>query len=58
VPYPKGNPTQYWFSSRSLPLFTMLADVWYVVNEQQERIKVVPTDDYLRSISNILLVWL
>jgi len=29
TPYPKHNPTQYWFSTRSLPLFTVLRSLWY-----------------------------
>lgn len=46
--HPKGNPTQFWFSTRCKPLFTKLADVWYIVDSKGSRIKVMPSDDFLK----------
>jgi LAGLIDADG DNA endonuclease family len=47
TPYPKENPTQYWFSSRNMPMFTTLDKIWYVsINDQ--RIKILPSNAYLK----------
>ncbi len=43
TPYPKENPTQYWFATRSHPYLTSLRPIWYGNDNK----KVVPNDDYL-----------
>jgi hypothetical protein len=43
------NPTQFWFSTRCKPkpLFTRLADVWYIVDPQGRRINIMPSNEFL-----------
>lgn len=33
TPWPKDNPTQYWFSSKNMPYITKLHSQWYKLNE-------------------------
>lgn len=43
TPYPKGAPTQYWFSTRISPLFTLLHRVWYKYDSDNlKNTRVVP----------------
>ena len=43
TPYPKENPTQYWFGTRSLPYFTRLRPLWYRWDEAKgDFIKIIP----------------
>jgi hypothetical protein len=46
TPYPKINPTQYWFSTKSLPYFTNIANLWYV-KPNGKLVKILPTNEYL-----------
>ncbi|OMJ07032.1 hypothetical protein AYI69_g11588 [Smittium culicis] len=32
TPYPKESPTQYWFGSKQLPIFTEYESLWYEYN--------------------------
>jgi len=52
TPYPRENPTQYWFSTCSHAFFTELRSVWYVSNLKKHKLvhtKILPTQDYLDS---------
>lgn len=40
------DPTQYWFSSRNIPLLTEWIKVWYK-NVNGSRVKVLPCNDFL-----------
>jgi hypothetical protein len=43
TPYPKNNPTQYWFCSRNLPYFSEIYDSWYSVHfVTGKRVKILP----------------
>lgn len=44
-PYPRSNPTIYWFRSRSLPIFTEMYYLWYEV-KNGERFKKIPPLEY------------
>jgi len=46
VPYPRDNPTQYWFTTKSLPLFTQMYADWYVIVDGKIT-KIVPNDIFL-----------
>lgn len=46
TPHPKENPTQFWFASRNMAVFTELEKVWYV-KVNGKRLKVIPSDAYL-----------
>lgn len=45
TPYPKNNPTIYWFGSRCLPVFTQMYYLWYDVKDG-ERFKKIPSIEY------------
>lgn len=57
TPQPKENPTQYWFCTKSLPIFTVLHPKWYSVNPNSGKlIKVVP--EYLKdTLSGVTLAF-
>ena len=59
TPYPRENPTQYWFSTRSNIFFTQLRSIWYVSapkkgatsspSELRSKVvhtKILPAQDY------------
>ena len=52
TPWPRNNPTQYWFGSKSMPLFKELHSQWYKLNtnvnykNRDKYIKVLPHNIY------------
>ncbi len=47
-PYPKENPTQYNFQSKTNPFFTELHKIWYSYDELNNKyLKIVPNDRFL-----------
>ncbi len=47
-PYPKVNPTQYYFQSKANPFITELYKIWYSYNSLTNKfIKIVPNDEFL-----------
>nr|QYC94408.1 hypothetical protein [Oedogonium sp. 1_circle_61917] len=46
TPYPKNNPTQYWFATRNNIFFTELYSIWYFKTEKGI-IKRIPCNNYL-----------
>lgn len=49
TPYPKQNPTQYWFATRSLPELTEMRFLWYAQKDSFPRTKKLPSLDFLKS---------
>lgn len=36
TPYPKDNPTQYWFSTKKMPIFLDIHSKWYITNPEYD----------------------
>lgn len=51
TPYPKNNPTQYWFATLFLALLTEMESSWYRV-ENNQRTKILPSIDYFIAFFN------
>jgi hypothetical protein len=51
TPYPKQNPTQYWFGSKSDPYFVELREKWYVQSQ-----KILPKNFQLTAISLAFMI--
>ena len=51
TPWPKDNPSQYWFSSISMPILQNMHDEWYKLNidkkdSSNKYIKILPSNIY------------
>lgn len=45
TPWPKNNPTQYWFSSKSMSILKEIHSKWYKWDKNQNKyIKIIPKD--------------
>lgn len=43
TPFPKDNPSQYWFCSKSLPFISNLHSLWYTLVNGKD-IKILPSN--------------
>lgn len=43
TPYPKENPTQYWFGSKKLKALGLLYNDWYIIDNNKKK-KIIPKD--------------